>query len=353
MKIAILGDTHFGARNDSPAFSKYFEQFYEHCFFPYLINNKIDTVIQLGDVFDRRKFVNFQSLKACKDYFFEPAKELGISLHLLVGNHDTYYKNTNEVNSLNLLLREYNNIVLYEEPGEAVFEDAKIAMMPWICADNFAQSMQLLQTTKAKYVCGHFEIVGFEMHKGAINEEGLEPNVFERFDLVMSGHFHHKSFSRNIHYLGTPYQITWTDYGDPRGFHIFDTETGEIEFVPNPYEMFVKYHYNDQGQSKGYIDGFELSGLEGRIVKVIVRNKDNPVEFDVFVDRLQKAGVADLTVVDDHFNLDLTADDDIVNEAEDTLTILSKYVEGLTITADKKQVESLLRELYSEALSVE
>ena len=37
----------------------------------------------------------------------------------------------------------------------------------------------------------------------------------------------------------------WNDAGDIRGFNIFDTETYEMEFIENPYNMFEKVYYED------------------------------------------------------------------------------------------------------------
>jgi DNA repair exonuclease SbcCD nuclease subunit len=71
MKIAILGDCHFGMRGDSLEFHNYYKKFYEEVFFPYLIENNIDTVFQMGDLFDRRKFINFNTLYLARQYFFD------------------------------------------------------------------------------------------------------------------------------------------------------------------------------------------------------------------------------------------------------------------------------------------
>ncbi|NCA22519.1 MAG: hypothetical protein EBS86_15460 [Crocinitomicaceae bacterium] len=100
MKVAIITDQHFGARNDSTLFLDFYEKFYRDTFFPTLIKEKIDTVLILGDTFDRRKYINFFSLKRAKQMFFDPLFQMGIQVHMLAGNHDTYFKNTNDVNSV-------------------------------------------------------------------------------------------------------------------------------------------------------------------------------------------------------------------------------------------------------------
>jgi len=352
MKLAILGDTHFGARGDSPYFHEYFARFFTEVFFPTLRERGIEHVIQLGDVFDRRKFINFNSLKQSKKYFFEPLNK-EFKSWLLIGNHDTYFKNTNDVNSPELLLSQYENINLVLRPYETGFNGTSIIMVPWICQENGIEVFNSLQMSKSQIAVGHFEIEGFEMHKGAYCDDGIKPDVFDKFDLVLSGHFHTKSTRGNITYTGTPYEMTWSDFGDVKGFHILDTDTRELEFIPNPYSMFHKIWYDDNEQTMDQILAMDMSSYKNTIVKVIIKNKLNPVWFDMFIEKLEKVGLVDLQVVEDHLNLNLEDDQDIINEAEDTLTILSKYVDQLDIKADKAKLDNLLRTLYNQALSME
>jgi hypothetical protein len=352
MKVCILGDTHIGARNDSLLFHDHFEKFYSEVFFPYLKENHILHVIQLGDLFDRRKYINFQSLKRSRDYLLDPLNK-DFQTWVLVGNHDTYFKNTNDINSIELLLDGYYNIHAVNDPTEVEFEDVKFLLIPWICDENEKEILSTMNKTNAHVIAGHFEIKGFEMQRGMLNEEGLDPGFFKNQELVISGHFHHKSVSRNIQYLGTPYELTWSDYNDPKGFHIYDTETRELTFVPNPHNIFYKLFYNDRDQAPDYFMQESVDHLQGKIVKVVVKNKDNPICFDRYIERLEKAGVADLQVVDDHLNLDLEGDEDIVNEAEDTITILKKYIEQVDVQVDRTRLNRLMQQLYEEALSLE
>ncbi len=171
--------------------------------------------------------------------------------------------------------------------------------------------------------------------------------------MVLSGHFHHKSSHGNIQYLGTPYEITWSDFNDPKGFHILDTDTKQLSFIPNPFVMFHKVHYDDQNITMEEVLSIDFEQYKGTIVKVIVRNKNNPHWFDMYIDKLEKAGVLDMQVVEDHFHMDLEADDDIINEAEDTLTILNKYIDQMQVQGDRQRLDNLIRNLYQEALSVE
>ena len=355
MKIALITDTHWGARNDSVIFSEYFSKFYDNVFFPYIDDHNIKTCIHLGDVVDRRKYINFKTANDLRENFVERLWEMNVDTHMIVGNHDIYYKNTNQVNSLTELFSTADHILepwIYASPREQEFDGTKILMMPWINSDNYTECMDAINNSSAQIMMGHLEINGFEMHRGQICDVGFGADMFSKFDLVFSGHFHHKSTQGGITYLGNPYEITWSDFGDARGFHVFDTDTRELEFIQNPYHMFYKVYYDDSKETFETIKERDYSIYTGTIVKVIVTEKNNPYWFDTMLDELYKADVADVSVVE---NVDLEFEDDesVVDEAEDTLTILSNYIDTLNIQKNKKELDNLIRTLYNEALDYE
>ena len=351
MKIALITDTHYGVRNDSKVFADFQNKFFNNIFLPYLKEHNITNVLHLGDLMDRRKYINYVTLKNVRDNFITPLLEANVKIDIVVGNHDTYYKNTNAVNSLNELFTGLVNIY-WDEPVELEFEGCTILFCPWICEENYDKTMRAIEDTKARVLMGHFEIEGFEMYRGSVCDHGQKPDLFSKFDLVCSGHFHHKSTHKNISYLGSPYQMTWSDYGDKRGFHVFDTETRDITFIENPYTVFHKIDYSDSGMTIEDISKLNTSELTGSYIKVIVQNKTNPYIFDLFIDKLQQSGASDIKVIDDHLNLDNIDGEEIVDEAQDTLTILNKYIDTIEFRGDRKRVEHFLRELYQEAVNL-
>jgi DNA repair exonuclease SbcCD nuclease subunit len=353
MKICILGDTHFGARGDSLDFHKYFENFYSEVLFPYLKANDIEVIFQMGDLFDRRKFINFNTLHLCREYFFDRCEILGIKVHTLLGNHDIAFKNTLEVNSTGLLLNEYKCVEYYDDFDTVEFDGVKIDVVPWICDSNEKEIFQRMKQSKAQICFGHFEIAGFEMDRGNVCDHGLDKKILSKYDVVLSGHFHHKSTDGNITYVGTPYEMTWSDYNDPKGFHIFDTETRNMEFVRNPFTMFNKVVYDDSASDFEEWKNFNFNDKKNTYVKVVVLNKQNPFLFDHVIDSLYKAGVSDLSIVEDFNDLIVENDEEIINQAEDTMTILSKYIDNLEIDVQPEKLKTLMRELYVEALNTE
>ena len=351
MKIALITDTHFGARNDNLNFNEYFYKFYEELFFPYLEENDITTVIHLGDVMDRRKFISYRIAKDFRERFLDRFQK--INLHMLVGNHDTYYKNTNDVNSLQELVSgKYDNIKVYSKATEVNFDGCKILFVPWINADNVAHTTKMLKTSDAQICMGHLELSGFEMQRGMVMDHGWDKEEFNRFDTIMSGHYHHKSDDGQVFYLGTPYEIYWNDWDDPKGFHVFDIETRELEFIPNERTIFEKIYYNDKKTKYSEVD---VSQYDQKFVKVFVENRDDYYEFDKFLDRLYNdISVWDLKVVEDFSDLSVDfVSDNVVEESQDTLSLLDRYVEEIETTLDKERIKTKLKSLYIEAGDLE
>lgn len=349
MKVAIITDQHFGARNDSIAFLDFFQKFYDDTFFPSLDAAGINTVLILGDTFDRRKYVNFYALDRAKKMFFDKLEERGIRVHMLAGNHDTYYKNTNDVNSPDLLLREYNNIDVIDSPETIVIDGTSICMMPWICPENYQESIDEMKNTKAEICMGHFEIAGFAMHRGMESHDGLSKEIFDKFDMVFSGHYHHRSDDGHIYYLGNPYELTWQDFKDTRGFHLFDLERRELEFIPNPNTMFERVEYNDRDQDPIDLDTVDLTG---KYVKLVVVNKTDFYKFDKFMQKLYNKGCYEIKIIEDFSEFE---DGEIGEEInlEDTVSVLSNYVDSIETDVDKEQIKTFMRTLYTEAVNQE
>lgn len=346
MKVAVITDTHFGARNDSQAFSDYFYRFWTEVFFPYLIENKIDTIIHAGDLMDRRKYVNFDTLNRMRKEFIQPLIDNGMTMHTIVGNHDTYYKNTVEVNSVEELFdiksTEGSPVVAYSKPSTVRFDDGyEVDLIPWINAENYDDVMAFINNTKSKICFGHFDLSGFEMHKGVKSAyHSMDPSFLDKYHTAYSGHFHTKSDNGHIYYLGNTYEMTWSDYNDKRGFHVFDTETLECEHIVNPFIMHSKIVYDDS-------QIHNIEEYENRIVKLIVSKKEDHEYFNMVVDTLQKS-CENLTIIED---FGMLSNEQIEYEAEDTITTLNNYVDNLNID-NQEQVKKILHEVYVEALAI-
>lgn len=351
MKIALITDQHFGARSDSAHFHKFFAKFYRESFFPELKKRNIKTLVMLGDTFDRRKYVNYSSFQDAIDYYFAPlCFEFDIKTFVIVGNHDTYFKNTNKVNSENLLLRDkFPNLIIVDNPVTTKIDGIDICLLPWICEDNFEMTQEVIKNTKAEICMGHLEIYGFQMYPGQdYGYAGYSRDMFNKFEQVLTGHFHHKSTDGHIYYLGCPYEMTWQEAGDPKGFHIYDLETRELEFVQNPFTMFSKVEYDD---SKGLISVTEEQ-IKEKYVKIIVTSRKDTLAFEAFMNQIYSFGPYDVKTVEDWSEFNAGEVDETIN-LEDTLSVLDNYVDSVATDMDKEKIKDYMKKLYTEALAVE
>ena len=346
MKIAIITDQHFGARKNSKLFHDYFLKFYNNIFFPTLEKEGITTVIDMGDTFDIRKSIDFGALTWAKDNYFDRLESMGITLHSIVGNHTAYYKNTNDVNAVDLLLREYDNVKTYSEVSSIEIGGCNILLVPWINKENEDKSFRSINMSQASICMGHLELNGFRATPGHMMEHGMEWSIFKKFNKTYSGHYHCRSNQENIYYLGNPYEMFWNDVNDEnRGFHIFDTETLEHIPVNNPYRLHKIIYYNDQDYQL-----FDARELEDKIVKVVVRKKSDQIKFEKFIDKLYNVNVAELKIVE-NFGLQEAGEFEAF-ESEDTLSILNRYIEESEVELDKSRVQKMIQDIYQEACEI-
>jgi DNA repair exonuclease SbcCD nuclease subunit len=351
MKVAIISDTHCGARNSSDIFLNYQEEFYRDVFFPYLKENNITQILHLGDYYEHRKFVNFKALNHNRRVFLEPLRDNGISMDIIPGNHDVFYKNTNDLCALKELLGHFkNNVNIIMKPTVLDYSGCDVAVVPWINNENYKEYTDFIKNCKASILGAHLELIGFDLYPGMPNPHGMSTEIFNRFETVMSGHFHTKSSNGNIHYLGAQMEFTWNDVDDPKYFHILDTDTREITPVHNPITIFKKFYWDDVNNDYSNID---YTQFDNKFVKLIVSNKKDLYSFDRFVDKLQSRPIHELKIAE---NFEEYAGDSVQDNKvslEDTKELLDSYVDAVETDLDSDSLKAKLRELYTEAQNLE
>jgi len=347
MKIAIITDQHFGARKNSKLFHDYFLKFYEDIFFPTLIKEGITTIVDMGDTFDSRKGVDFVSLEWAKNNYFDKLEELGITIHTIIGNHTAYYKNTNDLTGVGLFLREYDNVKIYSEAEEVKIDKTKFLFVPWINPENREKTFEVIEESDSPCVMGHLELNGFMATRGHFMEHGMDSHVFDKFDRVFTGHYHMRSNKDNIFYLGNPYEMYWNDVNDRnRGFHLFDTDTLVHTPVNNPYQLFHNIYYEDTPHQM-----LDITKYDKKIVKVIVRKKSDPKQFEKYIDKLYSSNLAELKILE---NFDFTEGEEFeADESEDTISLLNRYIQESEVDLDKSVITEILQDVYKEACEVE
>ena len=347
MKIAIIGDIHFGARNDSQFFIDYQVEYFNNKFFPYLIQNNIKHIIFLGDMFDKRKYINFKTLNHIRTNFIQPLIDNDIHCHAIVGNHDLYYKNATWLNSYNELIgKDHDSFTIYDKPTEIELDNISFLMVPWLSTDTEKDWIEIISKSQANVCCGHFEINGFDIMKGITTESGCKINTFSNFDKVFSGHYHLPSSKNHITYVGSPYQLTWSDYEDNKRIIIFDTSTKLEENVFfDDNQLFVKLYYNENEEC-------DLTVLEGnqKIVKLIVAERTDMYKFDLFYENIiRKYNPLTVDVIENNIYNDMILEDAEVME-KDTIDIIKDSIDQRVFEqVDSTSLKILMSEIYTEA----
>jgi len=344
MKSIILNDTHFGYKADSPLVMDYFMTFFKNQLFPYMKENNIQTLFHLGDLFDRRKYINFKTLNRVRSEFLDPLQEMNVRCHIICGNHDTFYKNTNKVNSLDELVSHYPNWSVYSEPTEIQLSTGCVALMPWINPENEEAAANFLNETQCSVLLGHLELYGFQSIRGVSVEQGYDPKHFNKFEFVLTGHYHVKSSRDNIHYLGTQCQMAYSDVWEEKGFHVFDFKDRTLDFIQNTEKLFYTIDYNEDNVPK-----LNYEDYKDKYVKIFIKKRTKQNQFEKFMDKFYEAGVAELQIAEE-----VTANPELVavDIHKDTLQLLHEELDTITETSvNKNMLAEIINSAYNSSLS--
>lgn len=350
MKIAFLNDIHFGARNDNPNILRKQVSFFEDLFFPYIEKNDIKTVVILGDFFDKRRDIHFETLDVAVKTFINPIRERDLSTHFIIGNHDTVFRNTNSLNSIETLIFPTKHMHFYPETSIVNFDNHEVLMVPWIHEGNMEHTLKIISKTTATTVFGHLELSGFLMYKNTEAQEGIDSKIFDKFERVFSGHYHTRSVTKNIMYLGCQYEMCWADEGDQKGFHVFDTDTKKITFVENPVTSFLKIFYNDVENDYSF-PSLDKALYHDKWIKLYVVEKINTRMFNNFVSFVEKSVPIDLEIIEDYsYNVPQEIDFDIYM---DNHKFICSYIDGMADLPEKDRVvlKKLTNEIYQKVIT--
>lgn len=340
-KVIIIGDCHFGIRGSNPIYFKYFESFYTDLF-KYIDENNIDTIIQLGDLVDKRKSIDFLALYHLKKLFLTPCENRSITLYIISGNHDCYYKSTNEINSVRLL-QTPNMVVFDGRPGTDSINGVDFDFYPWIHESLVTESLEYMTKSKSKFAVGHFEFKNFRLNRLQLAESGMDHTVCSNYALVFSGHFHTISRRSNILYTGTPYELDWADCGDRKGFWVLDTESDELEFIHNPHTLYKKVEYDEKLQENLIPD------IESKFVKLTVKNKTDQYAFDSYFKTLMSMKPHDVQIIDDEIAKSVQKSMKTEIEFQSTPDMINFVIDSMDISLDKLRLKNTISEVFTEA----
>lgn len=351
MTIAIITDTHTGARSSSSIFRSYMQFWYDTEFFSKLKTQGVKTILHLGDFFDNRNSISVLDIDFVVNWFAPQIIDGGFEFIVILGNHDVAFKNTNKIHSLAVLKAAApNNVTIIEECTSKDIDGQLYALVPWINSENYDNTMDFLATHPDKdstIVAGHFEIAGAKHYaSSAPAEHGLNAELFKEFQEVWSGHFHHKSKLSNVRYMGSAFHLNWQDYGDARGHHLFDAATQTLTFVENTTCLFTMVTF-EADVFKVMTDAEYLDLFEGMFVRLVVNSEYNRVDLMDTVSKINRAKPHDLQVV----NTYALTEDSTAESAEDVEARTSKttqqYIEDY-ITDNPQYSDKAVRELMSK-----
>jgi DNA repair exonuclease SbcCD nuclease subunit len=350
MRVAILSDTQYGSRNDYVPYLENNKKFFSEVFFPTCYDRKVEAIVHLGDLVERRKYISYSTAKYLMDDFLIPIQQDMMvyhpwEFHWILGNHDIYYRETMDVNAgLIFDVGEH-----YLNATEVMLGNTKVLFCPWIVDANREDTLQKIKDTDAKICFGHFELANFEVNRGQVVYDGMDSSVLDKFAMVLSGHYHHKSAKGNIMYVGSHAEFTWSDYGDEHGFHILDLEKQELEFISNPYGvMFKKIYYSDADGGPNYRQAHPDT-IKDKIVKVFVKTKTDQDKYDTFMTQVEQAQPLDIQVIEDFQNINLEDADPAALGAKSTLDILRDYVRQSNTTVNVEKLDNLVVDLFNRA----
>ena len=343
MKIAFLGDTHFGCRNSNQVIQRWQQKFFEKVFWPYIENNGIKTIIQTGDYFDNRKWINLQTMSFQKQIFVEKAAELGCVVHGIIGNHDIPLRHSLEMNSPQQILIE-DHINYYSKPTVLNFDGIDMTLIPWICKDNVDEINEVIKKG-GDILVGHLETQGAMLFPGRISHDGHKATDFNNWKEVISGHYHAQNKIANIHYIGIPYQLMWTDALVKQGFWIFDTTDRSWTFIENKLRFYHKLTWNDGCD-------YDLETINDAYVKINIKKKTQFEEFEKFIDRVNFQSPFEVKILESFEEYNQENVKDII-KLSSTTDLIGDYIEDVATQNNKESIKKLMIEIYEEAMSID
>lgn len=349
MKILFLGDLHLGARNGNPNFLRMMDDYFKEELFPYILDNNVEVVVQLGDILDKRRNIDFTISNYLVNTFFKFFTENKVTLYSTLGNHDTYYRQSIQLDGPSQFASgDYIHIV--KDCRVVTFDKTKIAMTPWICDENKEEVTNWIVENKNKntILCGHFELAGFPIQKGYISDKGsIETDKMKGYKCVLSGHYHSPSEKDKITYIGTPYELTWSDYGDEKKFLVYDTVEKVFETVYTKKKMFHKIVYKDD-----ILQTINYDTYKNSYVKVVLTDDYNEGKLNVFLSMLdEKAHPYSIQTIDIREQKETLIEEISADDVDNPIEIMMNTITSKVDDEEMCQlVKNLTYEIYQSAM---
>ena len=221
-KAACFTDIHYGLKQNSRLHLDDCRRFVEW-FIAEAKARDCETCIFLGDWHHHRASVNVATMNASiRD--LKLLNESFEKVYFILGNHDLYYRDNRELNSIEYA-RDLSNFVMIDEH----FLQDDVAIIPWLVGKEYKKVAKM----QCKYMFGHFELPYFKMNAMVEmpDHDGIKAEMLNGPEYVFSGHFHKRQYKNNIHYMGNAFPHNYADVGDDERGAMFLEWGGEPQYV--------------------------------------------------------------------------------------------------------------------------
>jgi hypothetical protein len=373
MSVLFLADPHLGTSNHNKEVFKAHLEFFEQQLFPYVLQNKIKNVVICGDFYDNRNVVDIFILQETKERFFKWFADNNVSLHLTVGNHCTYFKDTNKYNIYTAAgIDKLTNIYVYHDVTNVIIDRKIFSFVPWQ-----VENKPVILNKEVDVVVGHFPAIGFPMTKGIDCKDGIDISSFKEYPLVVSGHFHIQKRIGNFQMLGNPYQKDWGDFGESKGFWVFEND--KLTLIENEVSpKHIKIFYKEDGdrvvlETKGLgindvwcvsddkkLYSYLLKLCEKNHIRFILLSKARQKKIDKIYNDILNASlglnkIEMVDAVDVIESCDFSSMENEIKEDSDVVGNMQLYTDSVTLnpSLDKDKLSLLFGEIYKEAVLME
>ena len=333
-KIAIFSDLHLGVHQNSDFWlgvsNKWADWYIKE-----LKKHDIKNIIFCGDFFHYRDEISVKTLNFAIDKFNE------FEIYMITGNHDAWYKDTSEINSLSIF-KGYDNIKVYDKLHTIDIGSKCITFCPW--------GTKLEDIPVSDYLFGHFELENFRMNAYKICDHGDDPEVLiSKAKTIYSGHFHredtkyYNNKQNKIVYVGNPFEMDFGDGGSRKGFYILDYENDEHEWIDNPIspqhiKIILSNLINRNDKEVEYI--FK-NILPSNIIKLIIDKNISTEHLDALTTKFLTCKPCELRIdYDVNYNkLKIESDEEYDLSGVDIKQAINDFVNMLDINNKKEVVD--------------
>ena len=336
-KVCCISDIHIGVHQNGSLWHKVTLEWVQWLD-KQLKSKGIEDIIICGDLFHYRDEIAVNTIHVVTQ-FLNILKDYNIVM--IVGNHDAYYKDRSDVNSLSIL-SGWSNITVIPNVCETVAFGRKLGFCSWGVKDKDIPTADIL--------FGHFEVQNFRYNFAKICSHGTPvKRLLKKSPNIISGHFHIKQSRQydegKITYLGNPFEMDFGDVDDQKGYYILDIEKIDLKFYKNVISPKHKKIYISDIINEERAAGIKKQ-IKNNFIKFIIDVDVPPDIIEELIDEFSKLKPKSLNVdYQVNFNKLKFDDNDQDLSCVSVEAAISEFINLMEVD-NKKDVEKYTLDLY-------